>query len=122
MCLGRGVSYLAARLAGRFGDSILARASPADWMVCAVTIARINPGKRCSSSAQRELLCISTPWRSLRIRPASRRILKCCDSVDFGMALSPTVRKVEQFCVHSCPTMSAYMATRTAYGPETRAA
>src|SRR5258707_15753077 len=26
----------------------------------------------------------STPWRSLRIRPASRRILKCCDKVDLG--------------------------------------
>ena len=82
-------------------------------MVCAVTIARINPGKRCSSSAQRETLRISTPWRSLRIRPASRRILKCCESVDFGIALSLTVRKFEQLCGHSCPTMSAYIATRT---------
>src|SRR5260221_9039401 len=59
------------------------------------------------------MLCISTPWRSLRIRPASRRTLKCCESVDFGIALSLTVRKFEQFCGHSCLTISAYMATRT---------
>jgi hypothetical protein len=98
----------ATRLAGRFGAGIFARTSSANWM-----IARINPGKRLSSSAQREMLCISTPWRSLRIRPASRSILKCCESVDFGIALSLTFRKFEQFCGQSCATMSAYIATRT---------
>jgi hypothetical protein len=29
----------------------------------------INPGKRLSNSARREVLCISTPRRSLRIKP-----------------------------------------------------
>ena len=102
MHLGPRVFYFGARLAGRFGRGILARASRADWMVCAVSIARINPGKRCSSSAQREMLCISTPWRSLRIKPASRRILKCCDSVDFGIALSLTVRKFVRVRIREC--------------------
>ena len=112
--VGLAVFYFAVgRLAGRLAAGIFARASSADWMACAVTIARINPGKRCSSSVQRDMLCISTPWRSLRIKPASRRILKCCESVDFGIALSLTVRKFEQFCGHSWATMSAYMATRT---------
>src|SRR6185369_10077584 len=105
--------FAAAGLAGRYGIGIFARASPAAWMVCAVTIARINPGKRCSSSLHREMLCISTPWRSLRIRPASRRILKRCESVDFGIALSLTVGKFEQLRGHSCATISAYMASRT---------
>src|SRR6478672_4430357 len=112
-CRLQSIYFAAARLADRFGAGLFARASSADWMLCAVTIARINPGKRCSSSVQRETLCISTPWRSLRIRPASRRILKCCESVDFGIALSLTVRKFEQLCGHSWATMPAYMATRT---------
>ena len=106
----------AARLAGRFEVAIFERASSADWMACAVTIARIKPGKRCSSSVQRETFCNSTPCRSLRIRPASRRILKCCESVDLGIALSLTLRKFEQFCGQSCATMSAYMATRIRVG------
>ena len=33
--------------------------------------------------------------------------------MDFGIVLSLTVRNVEQFCEHSWPTISAYMATRT---------
>src|SRR5208282_2099203 len=73
----------------------------------------LKAGKHCSSSVLRDTFCNSTPWRSLRIRPASRRILKCCESVDLGIALSLTFRKFEQFCGHSCATMSAYMATRT---------
>jgi hypothetical protein len=40
--------------------------------------------KRSLSSAQRVVLCISTPLRSLRIRPASRRILKCWERVASG--------------------------------------
>ncbi|HZL33709.1 MAG TPA: SDR family oxidoreductase [Tepidisphaeraceae bacterium] len=48
-------------------------------------MAGIKPGKRWSISRQREVLCISTPQRSPRIRPASRRARKCCDSVDLGI-------------------------------------
>ena len=110
--VGRSL-YFANRFAACFGARFFARNPSADWIVCAVTIARINPGKRCSNSVQREMLCISTPCRSLRIKPASRRILKCCESVDFGIALSLTVRKFEQLWGHSCATMSTYMATRT---------
>src|ERR1700761_6349009 len=79
----------------------------------ASTIVFSSPGKRLSISSHREILCISTPCRSLRISPLSRRILKCCERVDFGIALSLTVRKVEQFCGQSCPTMSTKIATRT---------
>ena len=82
-------------------------------MVCALTIARRSPGKRFSISAQREVLCISTPRRSPWINPASLSALKCSDSVDFGIALSLTVRNVEQFCEHSWDTMSAKIATLT---------
>lgn len=49
----------------------------------------MRPGKRVSISSQRERFCISTPRRSLRISPASRRALKCCDKVDFGNEFAP---------------------------------
>jgi hypothetical protein len=103
----------AVRLEDFFVADFFAWAFCFDWISYALTIPRINPGKRSSSSAQRETFCISTPWRSLRIRPASRRILKCCESVDFGMALSLTIRKFEQFCGHVCVAMSTHIATRT---------
>ena len=62
-----------------------ARASSANCILCAFTIVEISPGYRSSTSAHRELLCISTPCRSPRTNPASRKVLKCCDSVDFGI-------------------------------------
>src|SRR5271156_336456 len=91
----------AERVDDRLAASFSARASALDWMPCALTIARISPGKRSSISAQREVLCISTPRRSPRISPASLSALKCCESVDFGIALSLTVRNIEQLCEHS---------------------
>src|SRR5579859_7017394 len=94
--------FLIDRLDDLFVASFLARVSSLDWMVCALTITRSSPGKRSSISAQREVLCISTPRRSPRISPASLRTLKCCESVDFGIALSLTVRNMEQLCEHSC--------------------
>src|ERR1700756_3305405 len=93
--------FLADRLDGLLVASLFARASSLDWMVCALTIARISPGKRSSISAQREVLYISTPRRSPRISPASLSALKCCESVDFGIALSLTLRNIEQLCEHS---------------------
>ena len=67
---------------------------PRNWMLWALTMAAISPGKRWSISAQREVFCISTPWRSPRIKPASLSALKCCERVDLGMAFSLTFRKV----------------------------
>ncbi len=69
-------------------------------------MAAISPGKRFSTSEQRELLYISTPRRSLRIKPASLRALKCCESVDFGMSFSLTFKKFEQLYEQSDPTIS----------------
>jgi len=69
--------------------------------------AGISPGKRDSTSAQREAFCISTPRRSLRIRPASRSTLKCWESVDLGTATSVTFTKVEQLRAHPDPTIRA---------------
>ena len=43
----------------------------------------------------------STPLRSLRIRPASRRVLKCCDNVDLGSFKLPLDTKAEQFMAQS---------------------
>ena len=83
-----------------------------DWIWCALTIAAIRPGKRRSISVHREVLCISTPLRSPRISPASRRTLKCCESVDFGIPFSVTFKKFEQLREHSDPTISEKMATR----------
>ena len=62
------------------------------WILWALTMAVINPGKRLSISAQREVLCISTPRRSPRIKPASLRALKCWERVDLGMVFSLTFR------------------------------
>lgn len=70
-------------------------------------MAPTNPGKRLSISAQRDVLRISTPWRSPRIKPASLSALKCCESVDLGIFFSLTFKKLEQFCEHAEPTMSA---------------
>ena len=70
------------RLAGPVGRGFLS--SWPDWILWAVTMAAIRPGKRLSISAQREVLRISTPRRSPRIKPASRRALKCWESVDLG--------------------------------------
>ena len=86
-------------------------ASP-DWIFSAPTIAVSSPGKRLSISVQRDVFCISTPTRSERISPASRRALKCCDSVDFGIAFSLTVRKFEQFVAQLESAIRAKMATR----------
>ena len=41
------------------------------WVMWALMMAGINPGKRLLSSSQRDTLCISTPRRSPRIRPAT---------------------------------------------------
>jgi hypothetical protein len=78
-----------------------------NWMLCALTMAEIKPGNRFSISWQREVLCISTPRRSPRTRPASRSALKCWESVDFGIGFSLTLRKFEQFWGHSDATISA---------------
>ena len=90
---------------------------PADWpcpsIRWALMIAATRPGKRPSTSVQREVLCISTPWRSERIRPASRSTLKCCDSDDFGIVRSSTQAKAEQVIELSAPAMSVKIATRT---------
>src|SRR5271154_4992594 len=93
--------FLTNRLDDLLAASFFAFASSFDWMLCALTIASSSPGKRSSISAQREMLCISTPGRSPRISPASLSALKCCESVDFGIALSLTVRNIEQLCEHS---------------------
>ena len=92
--------------------ALLRRGFRLDWIWCALTIAAIRPGKRRSISVHREVLCISTPLRSPRISPASRRTLKCCESVDFGMSFSVTFKKFEQLREHSDPTISEKMATR----------
>jgi hypothetical protein len=83
------------------------------WTLWALTMAAINPGKRFSTSEQRDVFCISTPRRSPRIKPASRRALKCRERVDLGMVLSLTFRKFEQFCEQPEPAIWAKMATRT---------
>ena len=76
-------------------------------------MAAINPGNRLSISEQRDTLCISTPRRSPRIRPASLRILKCWESVDFGMIFSLTCKKPEQFCGPADALIAVKIATRT---------
>ena len=68
----------------------LRRDFPANWMAWAWMMAAIKPGNLPWISAQREVLCISTPRRSPRINPASRSALKCWERVDFGMAFSLT--------------------------------
>ena len=92
--------------------ALLRRGFRMDWIWCALTTAAIRPGKRRSISVHREVLCISTPLRSPRISPASRRTLKCCESVDFGMSFSVTFKKFEQLREHSDPTISEKIATR----------
>ncbi len=69
--------FLCVRLAVLCAARFFPCASSLDWMACALTIARISPGKRCSSSVQREVLWTSTPRRSPRISPASLSSLKC---------------------------------------------
>src|ERR1700740_1408349 len=64
-------------------------------------MAASSPGNRLSISEQRELLCISTPCRTVRIKPASRRALKWCDNVDLGICLLVTFKKVEQLEAHA---------------------
>ena len=71
-------------------------------------IAGIRPGKRSCTSGQREVLCISTPRRSERIRPASRSTLKCWESDDFGMARSPTLEKAWQVCEQAAPAIEGH--------------
>lgn len=73
----------------------------------------MRPGKRPSISAQREVLCISTPLRSARIRPASRSTLKCCERVDLGIGNSTMFWKAEQVAEHSDDAMREKIATRT---------
>ena len=106
-----------ARLARAWMDlgfaSLFARACRSACNLCALIIAVIRPGNRSSISLQRGVLCISTPRRSPRIRPASRSALKCWDSVDLGIVFSLTLRKFEQFSEQSEPTMLEKMATRT---------
>src|SRR5262249_34476005 len=77
------------------------------------TIASSKPGKRRSISVHREVFCISTPRRSLRIRPASLNALKCCDKVDLGIDLSPKFEKLVHVCEQSEFAISAKMRTRT---------
>ena len=72
----------------------------------------MSPGKRCSSSSQREILFTSTPRRSDRMSPASRNALKCCDRVDFGIVRSLICASTVQFCGHSEKAMLAKMAVR----------
>ena len=64
-------------------------------------------------STSRRVVHLNATARSPRTRPASRRALKCCDSVDFGMVFSLMVEKVVQFRGQSWPTISAKIATRT---------
>jgi hypothetical protein len=45
--------------------------------------------------------------RRITIKPASLSALKCCESVDLGIFFSLTFKKLEQFCEHAEPTMSA---------------
>ena len=77
----------------------------ADCAFFASMIAPINPGNRSCNSIQRDVLCISTPRRSPRINPASRNTLKCCDSVDLGIAFSLTFKKFEHVREHSDDTI-----------------
>src|SRR4029077_20189877 len=98
---------LARRLLGFRFPALMSRAFCPNWMLWALTIAMISPGKRFSSSAQRDVLCISTPIRSLRINPASRSALKCSERVDLGIVFWLTLRKLEQLSEHAEPTMSA---------------
>src|ERR1700733_539950 len=81
-----------------FFDAGVGACAARNWTAWAFRMAGSRPGKRASISGQRAVLRISTPWRSPRMRPFSRRILKCCDRVDLGMACLLMVRKVEQFC------------------------
>ncbi len=94
-------------------DSALTGAAAFAWMPCALMIAPIRPGKRPSTSAQRELLCISTPRRSDRIRPASLSTLKCWDRDDFGIVRSLMWAKAVQVCARPAPAISTKIATRT---------
>ena len=66
-----------------------------------------------SNPHQRETLRISTPWRSLRMSPDSRRTLKCCERVDLGILRSRTLRKSEQICGFRAPAIWAKIETRT---------
>ena len=112
---GRGGGLLYQRALGRLAGFRFP-AAPAggfalDCALCALTIAAISPGKRLSISRQREVLCISTPQRSLRIKPASRNALKCWDKVDLGIARSLTFRKFEQLCEQPESAMAEKIAS-----------
>src|SRR6266571_1087826 len=74
---------------------------------CAARMAGSSPGKRRSISVQRDEFCISTPRRSLWIRPASRSTLKCCESVDLGTAFSLMPMRLEQLRGQAEATISA---------------
>jgi len=76
-------------------------------------MAAMSPGKRLSISAHLDVFCISTPRRSLRINPASRSALKCCDRVDFGIVLSFVSVNRVQVCDASEFAISAKIATRS---------
>jgi len=78
-----------------------------DGLPRASRIAGISPGNRCSISADRAELCISTPRRSLRISPAARKTRKCSESVDLGTVLSQTPIRLEQLRGASEPASSA---------------
>src|ERR1700761_5693383 len=64
-------------------------------------------------SSQREEFCNSTPLRSLRIKPASRKILKCWDSVDFGSGVAFKLANAVQFLAQAEDIRSVKMRTRT---------
>src|ERR1700761_6712651 len=64
-------------------------------------------------SSQREEFCNSTPLRSLRIKPASRKILKCCDSVDFGMGVAFKFANAVQFLAQADDIKSVKIRTLT---------
>ena len=60
----------------------------------AFKIDEMTPGKRFSISAQRSALTTSVPRRSDLIRPASRKIWKWCDCVDFGKSAGAAIEQL----------------------------
>ena len=80
----------------------------------------MRAGKRLLSSAQREVLCISTPRRWLWIRPASRRALKWRERVDLGIFFRLTFKKLEQFWGQDEPKAETAVAEPVQEAPVAR--
>src|SRR5258708_28539887 len=81
--------------------------------LCACMIAGSSPGNRRFTSSQRAVLCISTPLRSLRINPASRSALKCCERVDLGTGFPPASTRAEHVCGQPALAILEKRSTRT---------